>query len=147
MPSLETRDRRNVLNWLLGLWGGGVLGAVFYPVARYLSPPDIPEAAAVSATAGSARAQDTMAVKVPFSFLVNGHMLPAGDYTITRDNMATSVYMIRGDKGGAFVATVPAAGHDPSGNQPSLTFVRHENQYKLSTIWGSANEGLTLVGG
>jgi cytochrome b6-f complex iron-sulfur subunit len=56
MPSLETRDRRNVLNWLLGLWGGGVLGAVFYPVARYLSPPDIPEAAAVSATAGSARA-------------------------------------------------------------------------------------------
>jgi cytochrome b6-f complex iron-sulfur subunit len=56
MASLENHDRRSVLNWLLGLWGGGVLGAVFYPVVRYLTPPDIPEAAALSATAGSARA-------------------------------------------------------------------------------------------
>jgi Rieske Fe-S protein len=55
MASLHNHDRRNVLNWLLGLWGGGVLGAVFYPVVRYLTPPDIPEAAALSATAGSAR--------------------------------------------------------------------------------------------
>jgi hypothetical protein len=99
----------------------------------------------LAATAGSARAQDTLAVKVPFDFMANGHMLPAGSYTITRDDMASSVFMIRGDKGGAFVATVPAAGHDPSGNQPSLTFVRHENQYKLSTIWESARNGLTLM--
>jgi Rieske Fe-S protein len=44
-----------VLNWLLGLWGGGVLGSIFYPIARYLSPPEIPEATAPSASAGSAR--------------------------------------------------------------------------------------------
>jgi hypothetical protein len=98
----------------------------------------------LAATAGSARAQDTLAVKVPFDFMANGHMLPAGNYTITRDNTASSVFMIRGDKGGAFVATVPAAGHDPSGSQPSLTFVRHENQYKLQTIWETANDGLAL---
>jgi Rieske Fe-S protein len=55
MASLQNHDRRNVLNWLLGLWGGGVVAAVFYPVVRYLTPPDIPEAAALSATAGSAR--------------------------------------------------------------------------------------------
>jgi Rieske Fe-S protein len=48
--------RRSFLNWLLGLWGGSLLGAVLYPVARYLSPPDVPEAAAFSASAGSARA-------------------------------------------------------------------------------------------
>jgi hypothetical protein len=53
--------------------------------------------------------------------------------------------LIRGDKGGAFVATVPSAGHDPVGNQPSLTFVRHENQYKLSTIWESGRDGMMLV--
>ena len=99
----------------------------------------------LAATAGSARAQDTLAVKVPFDFMANGHMLPAGNYTITRDNTASSVFMIRGDKGGAFVATVPAAGHDPSGSQPSLTFVRQETQYKLQTIWESTNDGLTLM--
>ena len=99
----------------------------------------------VGATAGSAMAQDTLAVKVPFSFLVNGRTLPAGNYTITRDSMASSVYLIRGDKVGTFVATVPSGGHDPAGNRPSLTFVRHENEYKLSAIWESANDGLTLV--
>lgn len=51
----KTQGRRSVLNWLLRLWGGGVLGSVFYPVARYLSPPDIPEAATLSVSAGSAR--------------------------------------------------------------------------------------------
>jgi cytochrome b6-f complex iron-sulfur subunit len=55
MASSENRDRRGVLNWLLGVWGGGVLAATFYPVVRYLAPPDIPEAAALSVAAGSAR--------------------------------------------------------------------------------------------
>jgi len=48
-------NRRGVLNWLLGVWGGGVLGSIAYPIARYLAPPDIPEAATLSVTAGSAR--------------------------------------------------------------------------------------------
>jgi Rieske Fe-S protein len=56
MPvSGKTQGRRSVLNWLLRLWGGGVVGSIFYPVARYLSPPDIPEAATLSVSAGSAR--------------------------------------------------------------------------------------------
>jgi len=76
---------------------------------------------------------------------VNGRTLPAGNYTITRDSMASSVYLIHGDKVGAFVATVPAGGHDPSGNRPSVTFVRHENEYKLSAIWESANDGLDVM--
>ena len=99
----------------------------------------------LAATAGRALAQDTLEVKVPFSFLVNGHTLPAGNYTITRDNMASSVFLIRGDKVGTFVATVPSGGHDPAGNRPSVTFVRHENEYKLSAIWESANDGLDVM--
>jgi hypothetical protein len=101
--------------------------------------------AAVLLMAGTARAQDTLEVKIPFSFMVNGHTLPAGTYTLSRDAMASSVWLIRGDKAGVFVGTVPAGGHDPAGNRPSLTFVRHENEYKLSSIWESANDGLTLV--
>ncbi len=47
--------RRSLLNWFLGICGGGVLGSIAYPVARYLAPPDIPEAATQSVNAGSAR--------------------------------------------------------------------------------------------
>jgi Rieske Fe-S protein len=45
--------RRSTLNWLLGLWGGGVLGSILYPVARYLAPPEIPESPILSVSAGS----------------------------------------------------------------------------------------------
>ena len=54
MPANDT-GRRNILNWLLGVWGGGVLGAVLYPVARFLTPPAVAESATLSASAGSAR--------------------------------------------------------------------------------------------
>jgi Rieske Fe-S protein len=47
--------RRQLLNWLLGLCGGSVFGSVLYPVARYLTPPDVPEASDVTVSAGSAR--------------------------------------------------------------------------------------------
>jgi hypothetical protein len=107
--------------------------------------PVIGALAGVLLMAGTASAQDTLEVKIPFSFTVNGHMLPAGNYTLSRDDMATSVWLIRGDKAGAFVGTVPSAGHDPAGKEPSLTFVKHENQYQLSTIWESANAGLGVV--
>ena len=55
MPREDQSGRRSVLNWLLGIWGGGVFGAVLYPVARYLAPPALPESAALSASAGSAQ--------------------------------------------------------------------------------------------
>jgi Rieske Fe-S protein len=63
----EKSARRSVLNWLLGLWGGGVLASIAYPVARYLAPPDTPEAAALSVNAGSAQALTPNSARVvPF---------------------------------------------------------------------------------
>jgi cytochrome b6-f complex iron-sulfur subunit len=50
----DSSGRRSVLNWFLTVWGGGVLGSILYPVARYLTPPDVTEAATLSVTAGSA---------------------------------------------------------------------------------------------
>jgi Rieske Fe-S protein len=46
--------RRDVLDWLLGTWFLGVAGSIVYPVARYLVPPELPEAATQSVTAGQA---------------------------------------------------------------------------------------------
>jgi Rieske Fe-S protein len=46
--------RRSALNWLVGIWGGGVVASILYPVLRFLVPPDIAESAALTATAGTA---------------------------------------------------------------------------------------------
>lgn len=37
-------NRRGFLNWLLGSSAGALMASVFYPVVRFVSPPDIPEA-------------------------------------------------------------------------------------------------------
>ena len=47
-------SRRRAIDWLLGSWLVGVCGAVFYPVMRFLVPPEIVEAPTQSVKAGSA---------------------------------------------------------------------------------------------
>ena len=48
-PSL---DRRRLLNWFLGTSVGALIVSVFYPVARYVTPPRIAEASASEVEAG-----------------------------------------------------------------------------------------------
>jgi len=105
-------------------------------------------AAFIVCAAGSAPAS-TFEVKVPFPFVVQGHTLPAGQYRVQRDAMDPSVVLIRGEKGVAvtmFVVTIPAAGHDPAGEEPVLTFTRHETQYRLADIWDPGGQGREIVG-
>ena len=52
-PAVSSK-RRDVLTWILGTWGVGVLGAVMYPILRFLVPPDVPEAASLTVSAGKA---------------------------------------------------------------------------------------------
>jgi len=46
--------RRRLLNWFLGSSVGGLLLSVFYPVLRFVSPPDVPEASTNEVEAGAA---------------------------------------------------------------------------------------------
>jgi hypothetical protein len=105
--------------------------------------------ACLLATAGAARAQDVLDVKVPFPFVVKGQTFPAGRYTIERAAANDSVLMIRGDHGNkaaAFVATRPADGkRSPRTDMPAVQFTRHENVYRLSSIWESPTDGLSLI--
>jgi cytochrome b6-f complex iron-sulfur subunit len=41
-------SRREVVNWILGLGAGGVAAAVFYPIVRYIVPPEEAQSAANS---------------------------------------------------------------------------------------------------
>ncbi|MBM3752108.1 MAG: Rieske (2Fe-2S) protein [Acidimicrobiia bacterium] len=55
MPATPTNpDRRRWLDWVLGSWFAGVCGAVFFPVVRYLSPPEISEPPTLTVKAGPA---------------------------------------------------------------------------------------------
>ncbi len=45
-------DRRTLLNWFLGTTVGAVVVAVLYPIARFVSPPQIPEATTNQVDAG-----------------------------------------------------------------------------------------------
>lgn len=95
---------------------------------------------------GAAAQAATIEVTVPFPFLVHGKTLPAGQYRVETEG---AVALIRGEQGNPaalFVATAPAGGHDPSGDQPALTFIRDETQYKLADIWESGSEGLAIAG-
>jgi hypothetical protein len=95
-------------------------------------------------SAGSASATQTV-VKVPFSFIVQGRTLPAGEYSVEPVDDGSSVLKIQprhgNQKASAVFLTIPAAGHHPLGDHPSVTFTRHENQYELSAVWDSATEG------
>ncbi len=48
----EQPSRRGFLNWFLGTSLGAMAAAVLYPLARYVSPPDVPEAQTERVVAG-----------------------------------------------------------------------------------------------
>ena len=90
----------------------------------------------------------TIDVRVPFAFVVQGQTMPAGQYQLVRDGNDPAVVLIRGEKGNRstmLALTRPAAGHDPAGDKPAVTFTRVENQYRLSGIWDSGLEGQEIV--
>jgi Rieske Fe-S protein len=46
-------SRRELLNWLLGASLGSLCGAIVYPILRFVSPPETPEAATREVDAGA----------------------------------------------------------------------------------------------
>jgi hypothetical protein len=101
--------------------------------------------------AGTAQASTTTVLRanVPFPFVVNGKNLPAGKYTVQRDDTAPGILVVRQAEGkyaAAIVSTIPDSGKDPAGSKPALTFKRYENQYRLSNVWQADHEGWDLLG-
>src|SRR5262245_3047246 len=92
----------------------------------------------VGLAAASASAEDVARVNISFPFVVRGQTLPAGRSDIRVDDLSPGIgYIvgINGTKGQAIVPTITAHGHNPAGHDPSLAFVRHENEYRLSAVW------------
>jgi hypothetical protein len=110
---------------------------------RELKTSAVLAAALLGIFGSSAHAQETVVAKVPFPFVLRGQEFGAGRYSI---NTEQGMIMIRGidNSGGAFALAVSAGGDDPIGDQPALVFVRYENGYRLSQVWPSSTEGLTI---
>lgn len=53
MDAVPALGRRRFLNWFLGTAAGAFLASVLYPVMRFVSPPEVPEAAVAEMEAGS----------------------------------------------------------------------------------------------
>jgi hypothetical protein len=67
---------------------------------------------------GTARAAETLDVNVPFQFLVNNQVFPAGHYMIEEDDVAgPTILIIRGthNREAAFMLTHTASGRGPAG--------------------------------
>jgi hypothetical protein len=91
------------------------------------------------AAAGAIPAQSLkVQANIPFSFVVNGKTLPAGEYNVRRVTSPDTM-IIRGVKHGegAFTAFVPTT--EPSARQGTarLVFHRYGNQYFLAQVWTS----------
>jgi Rieske Fe-S protein len=66
-PTQPDSRRRRLINRLLATWAGGAMVSVFYPVARYLVPPEIAEAVTPSVSAGPLASLPANSAKiVPF---------------------------------------------------------------------------------
>ena len=54
MDDLQSRiPRRRVLNWFLGSSVGALFASIAYPIARFISPPHLPEASTNQVEAGA----------------------------------------------------------------------------------------------
>jgi hypothetical protein len=91
---------------------------------------------------GSARADEGMHVRVPFPFLVDGQLLPAGQYSF--NTTLGGSLLIRGigaTKAAMFTHTTAIGSHDPAGNVPSIVLKRYENQFRLTQVWENSENG------
>ena len=95
------------------------------------------------AAAGTARA-DSLDVKIPFSFVVHGQTLPAGEYRVETDGPVVMLRGEHGNKTSIIFTTMRAEGRDPAGDAPVLTFTKGESQYRLADIWESASRGASV---
>lgn len=99
----------------------------------------------VLGSAGSARAEQEVVVRVPFDFIAGGVRLPAGKYFVAQQGQTQLVSIESADRRHfAFVLMNPML-LDRAGAQSRLVFERVGAEHFLSQIVGDGKEGLELL--
>jgi len=95
-----------------------------------------------------AQSSQPLQAKVPFAFSVQNTSLPAGNYQLTYNNTAHSLW-IRGldsNSKGAFVTAIPADASEASDTSGKLMFDCYGQSCSLAQVWrgGNASRGLKV---
>src|SRR5260370_4331176 len=82
------------------------------------------------------RAQDAMAVSIPFEFLAGRATVPAGEYSIQKLNETSAVLLIHySDPSASVLLITNAAQAKKMQTGSKLVFNRYGNRYFLSQVW------------
>lgn len=84
------------------------------------------------------RAQEPLAVNIPFAFTAGETTLPAGEYRVQKMDGNSAVLLIRctEPRGAVMVGTHATGGGTPQ-EQSKLVFHRYGDQYFLSQVWNA----------
>lgn len=83
-------------------------------------------------------------VNVPFPFVAGSARLPAGDYTVTQDDTQNVVF-VTNLRTGAAVVVLPEANVIGVGNaQPSVNFVKTNNEYFMKVVHTAGGQGFSM---
>jgi hypothetical protein len=99
------------------------------------------------AAAGTVSAQSvTLRAKIPFSFVVAGATLPAGEYTVIPAGSAGGAILIRGidHRAGALAMVLTTSAPSAHKETARLVFNRFGDQYFLSQVWPTGNHEYQL---
>jgi hypothetical protein len=81
-----------------------------------------------------------MTVNIPFNFSVDGHALPAGEYTVLAVTPVKNIALVSTDrKHSLIVSDLPNYASNPSVSS-RLVFNRYGNQYFLAQVWTAGQE-------
>ncbi len=82
------------------------------------------------------RAQDAMAVSIPFEFVAGRATLPAGEYRVQKLNETSAVLLIHcSDPSASVLVITNAAQAKKMQTGSKLVFNRYGNRYFLSQVW------------
>jgi hypothetical protein len=101
----------------------------------------------LSAVPGHAQDGPRIKASIPFNFAVGNKELKAGDYVIQRVRESGALTFRNEDTGDQQIAFAVPVESTETRNQESLIFDRYGDEYFLSQIWLSPNEGHELVRG
>lgn len=104
---------------------------------------------ALSAAPGHAQDQPKVKVTIPFNFVVGSEELKAGEYIVQQFGLPGSQNLqFRGEDGDVeqIAFTLPIE-TNKTGNHERLVFHRYGDQYFLSQVWFTENEGREFIAG
>lgn len=149
-PSAEGPTRRSVVNWFLGTSIGGLLASVLYPVVRFMSPPEVPEATTHQVEAGPVN--DPELLDRGFKIVRFGSepviLLKAGDddfraYSATCTHLDCIVEYRSADR--MIWCNCHNGGYDLTGRNVTGPPPRPLTPYVVHQIAGNAGQPATLV--